>query len=96
MIKYLSGDLSPEESLKFDKELSEDQELQNDFSDVSQAYRIIGEQVKREDEEAYATAVRTAMDLPCGTGSFTCNFTKYIWPLSGERKDLRIQLQSFN
>ncbi len=62
MIKYLSGDLSPEESLAFDKELSENQELQKDFSDVSQAYRIISEQVKREDEEAYATAVKAAMN----------------------------------
>lgn len=62
MIKYLSGDLSPEESLAFDMELSEDQELQKDFSDVSQAYRIISEQVKREDEEAYTLAVKAAMD----------------------------------
>ena len=62
MIKYLAGDLSREESLAFEKELSENQKLKNDFSEVSLAYRVMAEQIKREDEDQFTRAVSAAME----------------------------------
>jgi hypothetical protein len=61
MIKYLSGDLSPDESLVFERELKENPQLKEEFSDVSLAYRMIGDQLRKKDEEAFRTAINAAM-----------------------------------
>jgi len=62
MIKYLSGDLSPDESLAFERELKENPQLKEEFSDVSLAYRMMGDQLRKKDEEAFRSALRAAME----------------------------------
>ena len=61
MIKYLSGDLSPEETRAFERELKGNPQLEEEFSNVSLAYRIIGDQIKSADEKAFNDALRAAM-----------------------------------
>jgi len=61
MIKYLSGDLSPEESLAFERELSENPQLKDEFSNVSLAYSTIRNQISLQDEEAFTEALSAAM-----------------------------------
>ena len=61
IIKYISGDLSPRESTLFEKELDENPQLKEEFLQVSAAYKIIGDQLKRRDEEAFRSAVKAAI-----------------------------------
>jgi len=62
MIKYLSGDLSPEESRSFERELAEDTQLKEEFSQVSTAYGMIGDQLRRRDEETFISALNASMN----------------------------------
>jgi len=62
MIKYLSGDLKPEEALAFERELRENPQLKQEFSDVSLAYSVIGDQLRRADEQAFTAALDKAMN----------------------------------
>jgi len=61
IIKYLSGELSPGESLVFEKELVENPQLKEEYSRVSRAYRMIGDQLRKKDEEAFGIALKSAM-----------------------------------
>lgn len=62
MIKYLSGDLSPEEALAFERELNRNSRLKQEFSELSLAYNLIADQVKRSDEEAFSVALDAAIN----------------------------------
>ena len=62
MIKYLSGDFNPEEALLFERELRENPQLKQEFSDVSLAYKVVGEQLRKTDEEAFTAALDKAMN----------------------------------
>ena len=70
MIKYLSGDLKPEEALAFERELKENPQLKQEFSDVSLAYGVMGDQLRKADEEAFTAALDKAMNRsqPGGRG----------------------------
>lgn len=76
MIKYLSGELSREESRAFEAELSENKALRESFDRVSAAYNLIGDQLNRRDEEAFTSRLREAMDRPLPGNN----------PLPGKRK----------
>lgn len=76
MIKYLSGDLSPEESLAFERELSGNPQLKQEFSELSLAYNLIADQVKRSDEEAFSLALDAVInksESETGSGPFKRN-----------------------
>ena len=62
MIKYLSGDLSSEESRALEEELSRDRELAEVFEEVSAAYRLTGDQLRKRDEDLFRTRLREVMD----------------------------------
>ncbi len=62
MIKYLSGDLKPEEALAFKRELKENPQLKQEFSDVSLAYSMIGDQLRKADEKSFTAALDRAMN----------------------------------
>ncbi len=64
IMQYLSGELSAEETLQFEQELSRDPELKEDCDQVSAAYHLIGEQLKQRDEEAFLTRLSEVMDKP--------------------------------
>lgn len=66
MIKYLSGDLSPEESAIFEGDLEENIQLKEEFSRVSAAYNMIGDQLRRRDEEAFSSALKAAINKSIG------------------------------
>jgi len=81
MIKYLSGDLSPEESLDFERELTVNPQLKEEFSDVSLAYRMIGEQLRKKDEEAFSEALYAAMKKNGPAGSHRKKNNGRLWYL---------------
>ncbi|MFH0758334.1 MAG: hypothetical protein V2B15_13685 [Bacteroidota bacterium] len=62
MIKYLSGDLNGEDSGSLEKELLQDKELHELFEQVSAAYRLIGDQLRKRDEDLFRSRLREVMD----------------------------------
>jgi len=62
IIKYLSGDLPPDEIRSFERELNEDPQLHEEFSQVSSAYRMIGDQLRIKDEEAFRSRLKSVMN----------------------------------
>jgi hypothetical protein len=62
MIKYLSGDLSQEESRAFEKELLQDKELKGSFDQVSKAYHLISRQLRHQDEAKFISTLKEVMD----------------------------------
>ena len=64
MIRYLSGDLNRTESEEFERELSGDRDLKEEFDRVSFTYDLIGEKIRQRDEEAFRLKLISAMDKP--------------------------------
>jgi hypothetical protein len=61
IIKYLSGDLSREQTTSFEKELNSNSELRDAFEEYSSAYRLIREQLQKRDELNFRNKLREAM-----------------------------------
>lgn len=61
IIKYLSGDLSQEESRSFEKELESNDALRETFEEHSAAFELIRNQLQRRDLEAFKTKLAEAM-----------------------------------
>ncbi len=66
IIKYLSGDLSPEEAATFEKELESDPELKEAFEQHRAAMELIRDQLQKRDEKAFRAKLQEAMkqDIP--------------------------------
>jgi tetratricopeptide (TPR) repeat protein len=62
IIRYLSGELSPDEASSFKEELSSNGELKKEFDDVSAAYNLIRDQVQNRDEKAFRRKLQEAMN----------------------------------
>ena len=62
IIKYLSGDLSRDESRAFEKELESNAELKAAFKERSAAYRLIRNQLQKRDQEAFESKLEEAMN----------------------------------
>ena len=61
IIKYLSGDLSREESRTFEKELESNAALKEAFEDQSAAFELIRDQLQKRDQQAFNEKLREAM-----------------------------------
>jgi hypothetical protein len=62
IIKYLSGDLSSEESRAFESRLESDAGLKAAFEEQSAAYQLIREQLQKRDQEVFERKLAEAMD----------------------------------
>jgi hypothetical protein len=62
IIKYLSGELSREESGSFEKELESNPALKKAFEDYSAAYHLIGKQLRMRDQNAFEARLKEAME----------------------------------
>jgi hypothetical protein len=62
IIKYLSGDLSRKETRLFEEELAGDESFQEEFHRVSEAWKLIGEQLRQLDEESFRSRLGEVMD----------------------------------
>jgi hypothetical protein len=62
LIRYLSGDLAPEEARAIEDELRENESLRETLEEVRAAYRLIGEQLRLRDEEEFRSRVIEAME----------------------------------
>lgn len=60
MIKYLSGELTKEDSIAFEKELKNNSELKEEFSNVEFLFNLMGEELKKKDEEDFRSALQAA------------------------------------
>lgn len=63
IIKYLSGELSREESRAFEKDLESNAELKAAFEEHSAAYRLVQNQLQKRDEDAFQSKLVEAMSL---------------------------------
>ena len=61
IIRYLSGDLSSNESRAFEKELESNAELKAAFEEQSVAYRLIRDQLQKRDQEDFESKLAEAM-----------------------------------
>ena len=61
IIKYLSGDLSQEESGSFEKELETNDELKEVFEEYSAAFQLIRNQLQERDQMAFKKKLEEAM-----------------------------------
>jgi hypothetical protein len=64
IIRYLSGELSPVESKQLEEALSSDSGLKEIFDQVSAAWELIGDQLKKKDEEAFLSRLKEVMEQP--------------------------------
>ena len=62
IIRYLSGDLTPEQSGSFREELENNPSLREEYDQVSAAYRLIGDQIRRMDEAAFRSTLERVME----------------------------------
>lgn len=61
IIKYLSGELSREDSRSFEKELESNAVLKSAFEEQSAAYNLIRSQLQKRDQEAFKAKLADAM-----------------------------------
>jgi len=61
IIKYLSGELSREESRAFEEELESNAELKKAYEEQSAAYHLIRSQLQQRDQEAFEAKLAGAM-----------------------------------
>ena len=61
IIKYLAGELSPEESSAFEKELEWDAGLKKEYEKQSAAFILIRDQLQNRDEKQFRTRLEEAM-----------------------------------
>jgi hypothetical protein len=61
IIKYLSGDLSREETTSFEKELEYNDELKEAFEEQSAAFELIRDQLQKRDHKAFREKLAEAM-----------------------------------
>jgi hypothetical protein len=66
IIKYLSGDLSLEETTSFEKELESNHELKEVFEQHRAAFELIRDQLQKRDDKAFKAKLQAAMsqDIP--------------------------------
>jgi tetratricopeptide (TPR) repeat protein len=71
ILRYLSGELSPDETKSFQEELTSNADLKKEFEDVSSAYKLIRDQLQTLDELAFRNKLQEAMDhkLPAAISS---------------------------
>ncbi len=62
IIKYLSGEMNRDEASSFKKRVASDPALREEYETVSAAYRLISEQLRRRDEEAFRTRLLEVME----------------------------------
>lgn len=95
ILKYLSGELSPEESNLFEKELAGNPQLKEEFTRVSFAYNMIGDQLKQRDDEAFASALKTAMEKTREASPWTRKTGRHWFMLLGVAASLAIVFSIF-
>ena len=64
IIRYLSGELNEDESGAFEQELDSNAALREEYEQVSAAYRLIGQQIRKEDLEEFRSRLREVMEHP--------------------------------
>jgi hypothetical protein len=61
IIKYLSGDLSRDEAISFEKEMESNHALKEAFEEQSAAFELIRDQLQKRDQQAFRGKLQEAM-----------------------------------
>lgn len=62
IIKYLSDEMTPEDSGSFEKELASNPDLRREFEEISSAYNLIRNELRKRDEAAFRSGLKDAME----------------------------------
>ncbi len=62
IIKYISGDMNLEEAESFEKDLASNHVLKEEYNDVSEAYRLIKDQLQKRDVDAFKGKLLEVME----------------------------------
>jgi hypothetical protein len=68
IIRYLSGELTEEESGAFEKEMSGDKRLREEFDNISTAYKLIRDQIRQRDEDAFRSRLKEVIKASSNAG----------------------------
>jgi len=79
IIKYLSGDLSREESASFEKELESNHELKEAFEQHRAAYELIRDQLQKRDDKAFRAKLQEAMSHDAPAAESTKALSRTWW-----------------
>jgi len=86
IIKYLSGEMSQEEAGFFEKELASRQGLKEEFDQVSTAYKLIRDQLRKRDEDEFRKRLLEVMEQPANpkkqSGRYWHKGWQYLLPLA--------------
>jgi len=87
IIKYLSEEMSQDESGSFKKDLASNKLLREEYEEVSAAYRLIKTQLWKKDEAAFRSKLREVMDRSPGKSEVNTRPRRSRWyfilPLAG-------------
>ncbi len=62
IIKYLSGEMKQDETRSFEKDLSSNPVLKEEYEDVSAAFQLIREQLQKRDEDSFRANLLEVME----------------------------------
>ncbi|MEA3461000.1 MAG: hypothetical protein U9R49_03905 [Bacteroidota bacterium] len=79
IIKYLSGDLSQEESVSFEKELESNHELKETFEQHRAAFELIRDQLQKRDDQTFRAKLQEAMSHDTPAPAFQKTPSRNWW-----------------
>jgi tetratricopeptide (TPR) repeat protein len=86
-IAYLSGELSPEEAAELERNLASNAGMKKEFEEVSRAYSLVREQLRKRDEQAFRSRLLEVMERSDPVRKANVPFRRslgyYLLPLAG-------------
>jgi len=86
-IAYLSGELNHEEAAELERNLTSDTALKKEFDEVSRAYALVRDQLRRRDEHAFRSTLLEVMEkndpVRKKNGTFHRSLGYYLLPVAG-------------
>jgi len=79
ILKYLSGELSAEEAKSFRDSLNSNEELKQEYEEISAAYELISRQLVEKDELAFREKLLAAMDREIQPSPLTSRRNRRWW-----------------
>ncbi len=79
ILKYLSGDLSREEAVSFEKEMESDPGLKETFEQFRSAEELIRDQLQKRDDKAFEEKLREAMSQDISVAGSRKPLSRFWW-----------------
>lgn len=81
IIRYLSGEMNPEEASAFERDLASDPALRTLHEEVSDAYRLISDQLQKRDEALFRSKLQEILEARSGKEPERSRHNRPRWTL---------------